>query len=71
MWTTTEKAAEQLGIHPQTLRKMRRDGWLKFGSHYRSQSSPTAVRPRLSYNLEKLEELFATERRKWQNYAKN
>lgn len=35
LWVDTNTAAERLGISAQKLRRMHRDGWLKFGTHGR------------------------------------
>jgi hypothetical protein len=70
-WTSTVQAAEILQIHPETLRKMNREGWFKFGTHVRTRSSPLAViKPRLEFNPDAIQELFSTERHKWKNHAK-
>lgn len=69
-WCDTNKAAEALDLTAEKLRKLKRGGWLEFGTHYRSQSSPNTTKPRLQFNPEKIEALLSTERRHWKNYLK-
>jgi hypothetical protein len=69
-WSNTETAAQQLGVTAEKLRKLKRKGYLKHGFHWRSQSSPDAKKPRMQFNVERLQELFNTERHKWKTYTK-
>jgi hypothetical protein len=57
-WVTGKIAAEFLGCSIYHLDRLRREGILKRGKHYRNIARPMAMRPSYRYNLAKLKEMF-------------
>lgn len=60
-WVSHQEFAEHLGIHTQTLHRLRRNLAFKEGVHYRRTGLTTAGP--LQYNLEKAEAAFTAFRR--------
>lgn len=58
-WVTGKVAAQQLGFSTYHLDKLRKDGTLKRGTHYRDISRKMAMRPSYRYNLSRIEKDFS------------
>lgn len=52
-WADTNTAADFLGISPRQLRKLRKEGLLKLGKHYRVTTSATAARPTYRWHCDR------------------
>lgn len=52
-WVTTQQAAQELGVSPEQLRKLRRRGLFKVGYHYRDTSVPGSGLPRWQWHVER------------------
>lgn len=52
-WVTTQQAAQQLGVSPEQLRKLRRRGLFKVGYHYRDTSVPGSGLSRWQWHVER------------------
>ncbi|HEY9634532.1 MAG TPA: hypothetical protein V6D14_14060 [Coleofasciculaceae cyanobacterium] len=50
-WLGTSSAAAALGITPQHLRRLRNDGLLKPGKHYKNIARPGAARQTYRWHL--------------------
>lgn len=64
-WLTLPQAADQIGWHPQTLRKLIRKEKLLYGTHYRDASQSNSGRPTYQVNAAAVEswlELTPSER---------
>lgn len=60
---TTQEMAEVLRTSDSTIRRLRREGVLKAGTHYRAIGSGT-IRPALLWNVEAVEAALAHRSRK-------
>ena len=55
-WLTTSRAAQALGVHPITLKRMRNDGYLTHGVHFRKTGE--SKNSQYIWNVEKCLEVF-------------
>ena len=60
---TTSEAAQQLRISDATLRRLRREGVLKAGVHFRAMGSGTS-RPPLLWNVDAADQALAQRSRR-------
>ncbi|ERN41374.1 hypothetical protein KR51_00019420 [Rubidibacter lacunae KORDI 51-2] len=51
LWKSTREATEDLDISRWTLARMRSDGTLQIGTHYRIKSRSGAARPSYQWNV--------------------
>lgn len=58
VWVSGSVLAEALGISQSYLNKLRREGELKKGVHYRSIGRKMALRPSYRYHLKNIERDF-------------
>lgn len=58
-WKMTAKAAAELGITADQLRKLRRRGLFKQGHHFRDTSVPGSGKPRWQWHLERCAKALA------------
>jgi hypothetical protein len=56
-WLDTEEAAQELGITPRQLLKLRKLGIFKWGKHYRKKN-PYAARPSYVWHVKKCLEII-------------
>ncbi len=65
-------AAEIRRFHPEfkqrALQRMRKQGWLKEGTHWKDAALPDSKAPRFHYNPSKICELLSTPRRQWRRW---
>ena len=59
LWLPTKQASEALDLSPIHLRRLRHDGLLQIGKHYRNIARPQAVRPTYQWNVDAIEALLA------------
>lgn len=57
-WVSGKVAAQSLGCSIYHLDRLRREGILKKGVHYRNIARKMAGRPTYRYNLQRLKEVF-------------
>ncbi|MBL1177841.1 hypothetical protein [Pantanalinema sp. GBBB05] len=55
-WLTTRVVCENLGISDKHLWKLREEGLLKEGKHWRNIARPQAARPTYRWNLTAIEQ---------------
>ena len=65
-------AVEIQRFHPEfkqrALQRMRKQGWLKEGTHWKDTALPDSQASRFHYNPKAICELLSTPRRQWKNW---
>lgn len=59
-WVATDLAAAELGLTPRQLRKLRAEGLMKAGKHYRCLN-PKSSKPRYLWHVQRIESLLVPE----------
>lgn len=59
-WVTTAKLCEALGISNKHVWKLRDEGLLKQGQHWRNIARPQAARPTYRWHLKRCEKAIET-----------
>ncbi|MBD2088367.1 DNA-binding protein [Microcoleus sp. FACHB-1515] len=59
-WVASGEVCKSLGFKPKHLWKLRDDGSLREGTHWRNIASPHAARPTYRWHLDRIRKLLET-----------